>query len=67
MEQVGTPTDSSLFQAHAQAWHAYNDTWRGQQQGESRRRGPRGQSDRGAGSFCLPPPSLSFKVWWGFH
>lgn len=40
MEQVGTLTDSSLFQAHAQAWHAYNDTWRSQQQGESRTEGP---------------------------
>lgn len=29
-----SPMGSFLFQAHAQAWHSYNNTWRSKQQGE---------------------------------
>lgn len=33
MDEPG-PFLDSFFQAHAQAWHSYNDTWRSKQQGE---------------------------------
>lgn len=38
MEELG-PFMDFFFQAHAQAWHSYNNTWRSKQHGE---RGPSG-------------------------
>lgn len=34
MDGSGPLMKSFLLQAHAQAWHSYNSTWRSRQQGE---------------------------------
>lgn len=57
--QPGTSDAPLHFQAHAQAWHSYNSTWRSKQRGEPHHPCARTQPWWGC-HLHLPPPCLFF-------
>lgn len=56
--QPGTSDTPLRFQAHAQAWHSYNSTWRSKQRGEPHHPCARTQPWGGGCHLHLPPPSF---------